>query len=119
VHQAQVTAGAVHEVPMADWLIRPMSKSPSQSPSRLRSSTTAGGYFSSKEEMIVAIAEENIGQVISVLRASATGPHRSSPGAALANVLDLIRTRHIDNGTASNRRTISACPCCAAKDRAR
>jgi len=47
--------------------------------------------------MIVAIAEENIGQVISVLRESATGAHRDSPGAALANVLDLIRARHIDN----------------------
>jgi AcrR family transcriptional regulator len=58
-------------------------------------------YFSSKEEMIVAIAKDNIGEVISVLRESATGPHRSSPGAALANVLDVGRARHIDNGSAA------------------
>jgi AcrR family transcriptional regulator len=61
------------------------------------SSGAVYNYFSSKEEMIVAIAEENIGQVISVLRESATGAHHDSPGAALANVLDLIRARHIDN----------------------
>jgi TetR/AcrR family transcriptional regulator, transcriptional repressor of aconitase len=58
-------------------------------------------YFRSKEEMIVAIAEENISQVISVLREAATGPRRSSPGAALAHVLDEIRTKHIDNGFAA------------------
>jgi AcrR family transcriptional regulator len=61
------------------------------------SSGAVYNYFSSKEEMILAIAEENIGQVISVLRESATGAHRDSPGAALANVVDLIRARHIDN----------------------
>src|SRR5260370_26520093 len=65
------------------------------------SSGAVYNYFSSKEEMIVAIAEENIGQVISVLRESATGPHRDSPGAALANVVDLVRARHIDNGFAA------------------
>ena len=65
------------------------------------SSGAVYNYFSSKEEMIVAIAEENIGQVISVLRESATGPHRGSLGGALANVLDLIRARHIDNGFAA------------------
>jgi AcrR family transcriptional regulator len=65
------------------------------------SSGAVYSYFSSKEEMIVAIAEENISQVISVMRESATGPHRTSPGTALANVLDLIRTRHTDNGFAT------------------
>jgi AcrR family transcriptional regulator len=58
-------------------------------------------YFSSKEEMILAIAEENISEVISVLRESATGPHPDSPGAALGNVVDLIRARHIDNDFAA------------------
>jgi TetR/AcrR family transcriptional regulator, transcriptional repressor of aconitase len=38
---------------------------------------------------------------ISVLREAATGPHRSSPGAALAHVLDEIRAKHIDNGFAA------------------
>jgi AcrR family transcriptional regulator len=58
-------------------------------------------YFSSKEQMIVAIAEENISQVISVLRETATGSQRNNPGAALAHVLDEIRTKHIDNGFAA------------------
>jgi AcrR family transcriptional regulator len=65
------------------------------------SSGAVYNYFASKEEIIVAIAEESISQVISLMRESATGPHRISPGAALASVLDLGRTMHIDNGFAA------------------
>jgi TetR/AcrR family transcriptional regulator, transcriptional repressor of aconitase len=65
------------------------------------SSGAVYNYFRSKEEMIVAIAKENISQVISVLREAATGPHRGSPGAALAHVLDEIRAKHIDDGFAA------------------
>ena len=42
-----------------------------------------------------------IGQVISVLREAATGSQHNNPGAALAHVLDEIRTKHIDNGFAA------------------
>src|SRR5258708_19400890 len=55
-------------------------------------------YFASKEEIIVAIAEESISQVISLMRESAASPCRISPGAALASILDFARTLHIDNG---------------------
>src|SRR5260370_17032628 len=43
------------------------------------SSGAVYNYFSSKEEMIVAIAEENIGQVISGLRTSPTPPPPAPP----------------------------------------
>lgn len=58
-------------------------------------------YFASKEEIIVAIAEESISQVTSLMRESAASPHPISPGAALASILDLARTLHIDNGFAT------------------
>lgn len=58
-------------------------------------------YFSSKEEMIVAIAEENIDQVISVLRESAAGPYPRSLGETLAGVMNLMRSRHREDGFAA------------------
>jgi AcrR family transcriptional regulator len=65
------------------------------------SSGAVYNYFSSKDEIIVAIAEESISQVISLMDEFVSGSHRSSPGAALANVLDLARTRDMDNGFAA------------------
>jgi AcrR family transcriptional regulator len=65
------------------------------------SSGAVYSYFSSKHEMIVAIAEENMSQVVAMMRESAAGPSRDAPGAALAKVLDLIRARHADDGFAT------------------
>lgn len=65
------------------------------------SSGAVYGYFSSKQDMILAIAEENMSQVIAVMRQSATGPSRDAPGAALGDVLDLIGARHADDGFAT------------------
>jgi AcrR family transcriptional regulator len=64
------------------------------------SSGAVYNYFRSKEEIIIAIAEESLSQLIS-LRESAADPHRISLGDALASVLDLARTLHIDNGFAT------------------
>ena len=65
------------------------------------SSGAVYNYFSSKEEMIVAIAEENISQVTSLLRRSSSGPHPKSLGDTVAEVLDLIRAVHLEDGFAT------------------
>src|SRR5260370_36600230 len=62
------------------------------------SSGAVYNYFSSKEEVILAIAEQNIGQVISMLRESANDPPRGCPGGAPADLVDPSRARHTDNG---------------------
>lgn len=61
------------------------------------SSGAVYNYFASKEEMIVAIAEANIGQVTAMLRRSAKGPQPKSLGEAVAEILELIRRMHVDD----------------------
>lgn len=65
------------------------------------SSGAVYGYFSSKDELIVAIAQDNISQISALLR-SFRG--REAPGAArdlLIEVLGLIRSMHAENGFAA------------------
>jgi AcrR family transcriptional regulator len=51
-------------------------------------------YFSSKDDMIVAIAEENMSDVMALVHSLAADPHGEGLGEALASVLDVIREKH-------------------------
>ena len=50
-------------------------------------------YFPSKDEMILAIAEENLRDVIAVIHAEAAQPHSDGVGATVARALDVVRER--------------------------
>ena len=50
-------------------------------------------YFASKEDMILAIAEENLRDVSALLHALATNRHSEGLGAALAEVLEAVRVK--------------------------
>jgi AcrR family transcriptional regulator len=54
-------------------------------------------YFASKQDVIVAIAEENIREVVALVHQLATSPPRDSLGATITEVLDVIRTKHADD----------------------
>ena len=65
------------------------------------SSGAVYGYFSSKDELIVAIAEDNISQISALLRSFTD---RKAPGTArdlLIEVLGFIRSKHAENGFAA------------------
>lgn len=56
-------------------------------------------YFASKEAMIVAIAEDNLDQIVAIVSESvARGAHI---GAALAAALEFAGSRHADDGFAA------------------
>ena len=61
------------------------------------SSGAAYGYFASKDEIILAIAEQNIGEIEAALRAAAEAEREPTPVEALAGLLDLIRSRNAEN----------------------
>jgi AcrR family transcriptional regulator len=54
-------------------------------------------YFASKDDMIVAIAEENMRGVAEMIHAAAGQPGRSA-GAVLADVLETVRAKDAENG---------------------
>jgi AcrR family transcriptional regulator len=51
-------------------------------------------YFDSKDDLVLAIAEENIRDVVALIRTFAADPHQDGIGATLAAVVELIRTRN-------------------------
>ncbi len=53
-------------------------------------------YFDSKDAMIVAIAEENLEQVVSIVRDSVA--RGDGVGAALASTLEYVGARHAEEG---------------------
>jgi TetR/AcrR family transcriptional regulator, transcriptional repressor of aconitase len=56
-------------------------------------------YFASKEAMIVAIAEENLDQIVAIVRESVA--HGADIGTALAAALEFASSRHADDGFAA------------------
>jgi AcrR family transcriptional regulator len=58
-------------------------------------------YFASKDELIVAIVEENVREVISAINVIATERRDEPLGAALADVIEVIARKHQENGTAA------------------
>ena len=51
-------------------------------------------YFSSKDDMVLAIAEESLGEVIAMLHAFAASPHGLGLGDALGNSLEVLERKH-------------------------
>ncbi|MEU6070096.1 TetR/AcrR family transcriptional regulator [Streptomyces sp. NPDC047082] len=57
-------------------------------------------HFASKDEMILAIAEENMREVLTMVHTVATTRPRGSVGAVIADVLDLVSARSAEHDTA-------------------
>lgn len=51
-------------------------------------------YFASKDDMILAIAEANMSDVMALIHSLAANPHGEGLGEALASVLDVIHDKH-------------------------
>jgi TetR/AcrR family transcriptional regulator, transcriptional repressor of aconitase len=56
-------------------------------------------YFASKDAMIVAIAEENLDQIVAIVQESVE--HGADLGAALASSLEFVSARHAEDGFAA------------------
>ncbi len=69
------------------------------------SSGAVYGYFASKDDMILAIAEENLQMIVALLRAGATANPTAtanrSAGAALADIFETIESKNADDGLAA------------------
>ncbi|MFI6495187.1 TetR/AcrR family transcriptional regulator [Streptomyces sp. NPDC050564] len=57
-------------------------------------------HFASKDEMILAIAEENMREVLTLVHTVAATRPRGSVGAVIADVLDLVSARSAEHDTA-------------------
>jgi TetR/AcrR family transcriptional regulator, transcriptional repressor of aconitase len=55
-------------------------------------------YFASKDDVIIAIAEENMRDVVEMIHGVATQQPGRSVGAAVADVLEILRTKDAQNG---------------------
>jgi AcrR family transcriptional regulator len=55
-------------------------------------------YFASKDELIVAIVEDNLRDVVAMIHTVATDRPGGSIGQALADVIDLVHGKHDENG---------------------
>lgn len=55
-------------------------------------------YFASKDELIIAIAEDNMRDVVAALHAIATESGETSVGDALAGVIEVINKKNKENG---------------------
>ncbi|MGW7615467.1 TetR/AcrR family transcriptional regulator [Streptomyces antimycoticus] len=58
-------------------------------------------YFSSKQDMIVAIAEENLAEVVREARRQAERKPPVGVGEAVADLFEVIRAKHAENGFAA------------------
>jgi AcrR family transcriptional regulator len=55
-------------------------------------------YFASKDEVIIAIAAENMQDIVAMIHSVATQAPDRSVGAVLADVFDMVRDKHAANG---------------------
>ena len=53
-------------------------------------------YFSGKDDVVLAIAEENMRDVVAMIHALATSPSQTGVGAALAEVVEMITTKNAE-----------------------
>jgi TetR/AcrR family transcriptional regulator, transcriptional repressor of aconitase len=58
------------------------------------------GYFASKDDVIVAIAEENFQGIVEMIRTVATTQPDQSIGETIAAIFEIVRTRHLQDGLA-------------------
>ncbi|MGD1224115.1 TetR/AcrR family transcriptional regulator [Streptomyces krungchingensis] len=57
-------------------------------------------HFASKEEMITAIAEENMREVVAMVHGVATDRSSSSVGAMMADVFEMVKTKTVEQNVA-------------------
>ncbi|MEU1201134.1 TetR/AcrR family transcriptional regulator [Streptomyces sp. NPDC005813] len=57
-------------------------------------------HFASKEEMITAIAEENMREVVTMVHSVATDRSSSSVGAMMADVFEMVKTKTVEQNVA-------------------
>jgi AcrR family transcriptional regulator len=57
-------------------------------------------YFASKDDMILAIAESNLREIVAMIAAVAQQPQGGSVGAGLAAATELVRAKHEQDGLA-------------------
>jgi TetR/AcrR family transcriptional regulator, transcriptional repressor of aconitase len=62
------------------------------------SSGAVYGYFASKDDVIVAIAEENLLAVTEMIHSAATRQPGRPAGAVLADVMDMLRAKDTEDG---------------------
>ena len=62
------------------------------------SSGAVYGYFASKDDVIVAIAEENMRGVTEMITAAATQHPGRPAGAVLADIMDMVRAQDAETG---------------------
>jgi AcrR family transcriptional regulator len=55
-------------------------------------------YFAGKDDVIIAIAEENLGEILDAMRTLASRDPDRSIGVALADIFDIVRTKHAEDG---------------------
>jgi AcrR family transcriptional regulator len=55
-------------------------------------------YFASKDDMIIAIAEDNMRDVVEMIQSLALDDPGSSIGSVLANIFDIVERRHAQEG---------------------
>jgi AcrR family transcriptional regulator len=58
-------------------------------------------YFSGKQDMIIAIAEENLAEVVHEARRQAERRPAAGAGEAIADLFEVIRAKHAENGFAA------------------
>ena len=58
------------------------------------------GYFAGKDDVIVAIAEENMQGIVEMIRTVATTRPDQSVGETVAAIFEIVRTRHLQDGLA-------------------
>jgi AcrR family transcriptional regulator len=58
-------------------------------------------YFPGKQDMILAIAEENLGEVVTEFRRVANSKPAVGIGESLADLFQVIKTKHEENGFAA------------------
>jgi TetR/AcrR family transcriptional regulator, transcriptional repressor of aconitase len=58
------------------------------------------GYFASKDDVIVAIAEENMQDIVAMIHTVATNQADQSIGATMAAIFETVRARHLQDGLA-------------------
>jgi AcrR family transcriptional regulator len=57
-------------------------------------------YFPGKEDVILAIAEENMRDVVEMIHRAAPAQPGRSAGEAVADILEIVRVKEMDNGLA-------------------
>jgi TetR/AcrR family transcriptional regulator, transcriptional repressor of aconitase len=58
-------------------------------------------YFTSKDDMIIAIAEENMADIVDMVHDVAARQPGRPMGAVLADILEMVRARHEEGGLGS------------------